>query len=494
MRDTYGDHSTTKFSEDMKDRNLGHQQTFQSDNRSKADIINIANQSSRKQIQSMLQEMSICGLFNRMKPQSKEHKFWNTQPVIQNNEKIEKFGPIELEPNFFRREPYKLPNGYIWHSCNLSNVDTKDFQDVYQLLADFYIEDDDSQFRFLYSKEFLHWALCIPGYYEDWHLGIKLEENNKLVAFISAIPNKVRIHNSKLLVVIVNYLCIHKKLRSKRLAPVLVKEITRRVRCRGIFQAIYTCGKDLTMPFAACQYWHRSLNPKKLYEIGFSQLTRNMTISRAIKLYRVPSDHVLSGFRPATIDDAPQILKLFEEYHYKYKDISDDKYNNLIDYDTINHDISLATKAYDTIKDTSFGDKLIIHPIFDLEMIKHIFINIPEVITSYVRVNHEGNITDLFSFFCINSTVLNNPRHKLFKAAYGFYNIANTCTITELYNEALIIAYKQKYDVFNVLDIHNNSEILDSLKFVRGSGMLRYYIFNWQVPLLSSKNIYIYLF
>ena len=34
----------------------------------------------------------------------------------------------------------------------------------------------------------------------------------------------------------INFLCVHKKLRSKRLAPVLIKEITRRVNLTGIFQ------------------------------------------------------------------------------------------------------------------------------------------------------------------------------------------------------------------------------------------------------------------
>lgn len=34
----------------------------------------------------------------------------------------------------------------------------------------------------------------------------------------------------------INFLCVHKKLRSKRLAPVLIKEITRRVNKVGIFQ------------------------------------------------------------------------------------------------------------------------------------------------------------------------------------------------------------------------------------------------------------------
>ena len=60
---------------------------------------------------------------------------------------------------------------------------------------------------------------------------------------------------------------MHKKLRSKRLAPVLIKEITRRVNRRGIFQAAYTAGVVLPKPVARCRYWHRSLNPKKLIEV-----------------------------------------------------------------------------------------------------------------------------------------------------------------------------------------------------------------------------------
>ena len=35
----------------------------------------------------------------------------------------------------------------------------------------------------------------------------------------------------------INFLCVHKRLRSKRLAPVLIREITRRVNCKGLFQA-----------------------------------------------------------------------------------------------------------------------------------------------------------------------------------------------------------------------------------------------------------------
>lgn len=51
----------------------------------------------------------------------------------------------------------------------------------------------------------------------------------------------------------INYLCIHKKLRSKRLTPVLIKEVTRQCHLKGVFQAIYTAGVVLPTPVATCR-------------------------------------------------------------------------------------------------------------------------------------------------------------------------------------------------------------------------------------------------
>lgn len=73
----------------------------------------------------------------------------------------------------------------------------------------------------------------------------------------------------------VNFLCVHKKLRSHRLAPVLIKEITRRVNLRDIWQAVYTAGIVIPTPISAARYHHRSLNIKKLIEIGFCSLGKN---------------------------------------------------------------------------------------------------------------------------------------------------------------------------------------------------------------------------
>lgn len=99
---------------------------------------------------------------------------------------------------------------------------------------------------------------------------VRVAKSGRLIAFISAIPAKIKAFKESLKVVEINFLCVHKKLRSKRLAPVLIREITRRVNLTGIFQACYTAGVVLPKPVTTCRYWHRSLNPKKLIEVDIT--------------------------------------------------------------------------------------------------------------------------------------------------------------------------------------------------------------------------------
>ena len=46
---------------------------------------------------------------------------------------------------------------------------------------------------------------------------------------------------------------------------------------------------------------------------------------------------------------------------------------------------------------------------------------------------------------------------------------------------ALVQAKALNFDVFNALDIMDNSLFLDELKFSPGDGSLHYYLYNWNV-------------
>ena len=93
----------------------------------------------------------------------------------------------------------------------------------------------------------------------------------------------------------INFLCVHKKLRAKRLTPLLIKEITRRVNLKGVWQAAFTAGVVIPKPVATCRYYHRSINPKKLVDIGFSSLNARSTMARLIKLNKLPKEPQTPG-------------------------------------------------------------------------------------------------------------------------------------------------------------------------------------------------------
>jgi hypothetical protein len=105
---------------------------------------------------------------------------------------------------------------------------------------------------------------------------------------------------------------VHKKLRSKRLAPVLIKEVTRQCHLKGIFQAIYTAGIVIPTPISTCRYYHRTLNIPKLVDVKFTYVPRDMTIARMIRQAKVPSTPTLarSGLREMEERDVSAVSEL----------------------------------------------------------------------------------------------------------------------------------------------------------------------------------------
>jgi len=70
---------------------------------------------------------------------------------------------------------------------------------------------------------------------------------------------------------------------------------------------VYTAGIKIPTPFGETQYFHRNLNPKKLVEIQFTRLGPNQTLSRMIKLYKLPSEPKSTSIRPMKAKDVGQV-------------------------------------------------------------------------------------------------------------------------------------------------------------------------------------------
>ncbi|KIX00476.1 uncharacterized protein Z518_10616 [Rhinocladiella mackenziei CBS 650.93] len=421
----------------------------------------------------MLKMMDMSQLLGGMSLNGKNqkdmasHKFWGTQPVVRFDDKQDSDkpdGPIkEVIPELVPKTAAPLPEGYEWVELDLTNED--EIREVYKLLSLHYVEDDHAMFRFNYSAVFLDWALKSPGWKKSWHIGVRAKGPNRLlVASIFGIPIKLRIRENILDVVEINFMCVHKKLRSRRLAPVLIKEVTRRCHLEGIYQAIYTGGVVLPTPVGSCRYFHRSLDWLKLYEVGFSPLPPNSTPAKMIARNQLPPETSTPGWRLMEEKDIDPVLDLLSRYLSRF---------------------DLAQQ-------------------FSREEIEHWFYNRqkPEdqVVWSFV-VEQDGKITDFGSFYCLESSVIGDAskKHDKIRAAYLYYYATEQAfnpkekglkeRLLQVVQDLLIEAKKAKFDVFNALTLHDNPMFLEQLKFGAGDGQLHHYLYNWRTkPINGGVN------
>lgn len=390
--------------------------------------------------------------FKKYKTLYDKHDFWDTQPVPKVMSGSEE-GEIEKGiPDEVRKEPYDLPAGFEW-----SDVDFEDpaqLHEVYELLRDHYVEDSDHMFRFDYQKEFLRWALLPPKQFSDWVCGVRAGKKKLLVGFITGIPVKLRIKGKMVKMTEINFLCVHNKVRKKRLAPVLIKEITRRTHIKGMWQAIYTAGIIIPRPFTECTYYHRNLNTKKLLDIGFSSLPPGRAKSLHIKLLGLPKEPTIEGVRPMEKRDVKKVQSLLDEYLKNFN--------------------------------------LSFH--YNKEEVSHFFLPRENVVYSYVVVDPDTQeITDFISFYSLPSSILNGEKHKTLYAAFCYYMVPKKHTIKEIMRTALILAKKEKFDVFNALDIMDNKDTFDELHFGVGNGHLYYYLYNWNMKRINPDKVGIVL-
>ncbi|KDQ61034.1 hypothetical protein JAAARDRAFT_124146 [Jaapia argillacea MUCL 33604] len=422
------------------------------------------------------------GLMGKGRKDAGDHKFWATQPVPQLGEEgptddgyIEASKPREE----VRQDPYPLPKDFQWSTIDLN--DPNQLKEVYELLSLNYVEDHDASFRFRYTAEFLDWALKPPGYHKEWHIGVRVASNKKLVAFISGVPITLRVRNKTFGASEINYLCVHKKLRSKRLAPVLIKEVTRQCHLMGIFQAIYTAGVLLPTPVSTCRYFHRSLNVPKLIDIKFTYVPRNQTLARMIRLNKVASIPHLAqhGLREMEDKDIPEVAELFGKYMERFDMVP------LMSVDEVRHQFLSGIGEGERVKGSWKGRRE------------------KQVVWSYVVEDPQTHkITDFFSFYSLPSTIIHDPKHNLLEAAYLFYYATDVGLRTagnldegevnlklrlgELIGDALIIAAEAGFDVFNALTLMDNVSVLQDLKFGGGDGLLNFYLYNWRTSPLAG--------
>lgn len=339
-----------------------------------------------------------------------ERTFWNTQAVPQPGQQC-KTGVIQ-EHWERKDDPVTLPEKYTWSTCTIHQL--------FDFLDHHYIQDDEMVLE--YSKDTLRW-LMPPG--DEFNIAVR-DNKNKLIGFICGKPAEAVSDGKQMPVLFINLLCVHKKHRSKGLAPLLIQEVSRRAVLHGIFQAVYTAVTEIPTPIIKVKYYHRLLNVEKLRACGFFKTNRK----------DLKSIHVRgrSHMRAMEESDVPHVRRLLELYfaHFKLTMAPTEEYVRWL--------LPKNGVVHSYVSDE--GDKFL----------------------SLYRVGYKYKATGL-----------------VLEQAYVMHALG------DVLGDAAVLAKNEGYDLLNSLDIGDRD--LEGNKFYPGNGHIHYYMYNWKTTDLGPGDV-----
>jgi glycylpeptide N-tetradecanoyltransferase len=363
-------------------------------------------------------------------------QFWNTQPVDKGDSK----GTINHKP-VINLTPTPLPPNFFWSSIN-------DIPTICKFLENFYVEDTNSHYRLSYSTDFFEFLFNHPSHKIEYSLG--LFYNQTLIGYILAREHDLCLLDSVYPSVSINFLCIDKEFRNKSFAPVLIKEITRIANLNGIFKAIFTAEKDYGFSIGQARYFH--------FPIKSETLLKANIIDFADEVLDVPQirDDTIVCDSKATCDENDSCDGTFRS-------------NGM-------------SKVLDIYNKTCFDAWL--HEKFNLKIFYQIFSGKKDVLTTIYNLKTE----EFASFFIVNTKCIESDL--ILKRAYLYYWAGSS----KIISDAIGIANKMNVDMFDILNIGKNSDVIRELGFLEGSGSLKYHLFNLKEKALDSSEINFILF
>jgi len=103
---------------------------------------------------------------------------------------------------------------------------------------------------------------------------------------------------------------------------------------------------------------------------------------------------------------------------------------------------------------------------------------------SYLVEKEDGSVSDFISFYALNSSVLKDPNYDKIYAAYAYYNFVednDAERMKMLMKDALILAKRNNFDVFNMTEVLKHVLVKEDLMFKPGDGRLAHYLYNWRI-------------
>jgi glycylpeptide N-tetradecanoyltransferase len=312
-------------------------------------------------------------------------------------------------------EQQKLPDDFEWSSHSLETI--------YDFLKENYVSAEN--FKLRYTMETLKWAIDVPGHQ---NICINEKHTQKIIGLISLTPFTMKLNNKEVKSVQVNFLCVHKDYRNRKLVGYLVTEAKRISESKNRNQSIATIHNSIPGSILKASYWHRLIDVEKLVKVGFYQTDRLKE-----KYFEVRGN---SQFRKMTPKDVPKVTQILKDYFKKFK----------------------------------------IVPVVNETWVKHWLLPRDGVMYSYLN----DETSDFLSFYSIPYDKVGST--DTVNQAYLFYMTGDN------FNDAFLIAQNAGFDVFNTLDVVHSEDLLKKHRFLKGTGYVNYHLFDWKLDCEIDKT------
>ena len=371
-----------------------------------------------------------------------DFKFWSTQPVTKLNENIIVDTDSGITNTLQDSLPDSLPENFEWKNYNLSDLGQR--TKILVFLNKFYGTDINNEFSKQYSENYLEFISNNRTY-----VAVGVEHKDTIIGFIYGFVTKTQVNRKQLDLVEVSLLCIHSKLRYKRLTPKLILELKRQFNVLGYNYGTFSTVNYVAKPFTSSIAFNRIISAKILIDTEFVKLDKTITLESVKKVSFLPDKPSHVGFKKMEESHVDQAFDLFTEYIQKYN----------------------------------------YHPIYTKDSFKMEFYN-NKFINTYVMTDKNGNVTDFISYYTLNVTVLKkNQKYKNIKRGYLYYYTCVNSTPYKLLQNVLIMAKKYGTDVFTALDNMENTYVLKELGFDESPTTYHLYTYNFKIPNLQNVQV-----
>jgi glycylpeptide N-tetradecanoyltransferase len=367
---------------------------------------------------------------------SKNCKFEN---ILSSNELLNKLNK-EIELNRFQLdysviESKDLTIDKITNIVNFININ--------------YITSKDDLLKYVYTNELFSFYCNNALILEFYPKG-----NNTIIGYIIGKRSDISLYNKILQSSEVNFLCVVPRLRNIGISSYMINVISKEIVLKyDINSAHYTIGTKIKSPyFGEKILYHRCINIPQLLK---TQFLADYNENVLIKMYN-------------TFSYSDKFKSIHKIKYINNQDVND----NLIDelYNTYIEYCKNTYEMYEVITLCEFKKT------FTNKMFHHFIIYRNEEIVSYI------------CFFRLDS--YNKNTKSIFRSGFYYYMfLKDKESINFINSFEFINEYIYKNDIFDVLTLSDIFKInYNEIKFIKGTGILRYYFYNIKCPLVQNDK------